>query len=53
MSLQLDEHRLYPSDQPHVEAFDAASRAALRPGDVVGFEAGVVTRHSATPDSGA
>lgn len=35
MSLQLDEHRLYLSDQPRLEAFDAAIRAVVRPGDVV------------------
>lgn len=53
MSLQLDEHRLDLSDLPCLEAFDAAIRAVVRPGDVEGFEAGVVTRYSTTPDAGA
>ena len=35
MSLVLDEHRAYLADTPRLEAFDAALRALVRPGDVV------------------
>jgi protein arginine N-methyltransferase 1 len=35
VSLVLDEHRAYLADVPRVEAFDAALRALIRPGDVV------------------
>jgi SAM-dependent methyltransferase len=35
MSLVLDEHRHYLADRPRVEAFRAALRALVKPGDVV------------------
>jgi SAM-dependent methyltransferase len=35
VSLVLDEHRAYLADAPRLEAFDAALRALVRPGDVV------------------
>ncbi|MBW8868050.1 MAG: 50S ribosomal protein L11 methyltransferase [Acidobacteria bacterium] len=35
MSLVLDEHRAYLADAPRLDAFDAALRALVRPGDVV------------------
>lgn len=35
MSLVLDEHRQYLADTPRLDAFDAALRATVRPGDVV------------------
>jgi SAM-dependent methyltransferase len=35
VSLVLDEHRQYLADRPRIEAFRAAMRAAIRPGDVV------------------
>lgn len=35
MSLVLDEHRAYLADTPRLEAFAAALRALVRPGDVV------------------
>jgi len=35
VSLVLDEHRAYLADTPRLEAFDAALRALVRPGDVV------------------
>jgi SAM-dependent methyltransferase len=35
VSLVLDEHRQYLADRPRVAAFRAATRAAVRPGDVV------------------
>lgn len=35
MSLVLDEHRAYLADTPRLDAFDAALRALVRPGDIV------------------
>jgi protein arginine N-methyltransferase 1 len=35
VSLVLDEHRAYLADAPRLDAFDAALRALVRPGDVV------------------
>jgi len=35
VSLVLDEHRAYLADTPRLDAFDAALRALVRPGDVV------------------
>ena len=35
MSLVLDEHRAYLADTSRLDAFDAALRALVRPGDVV------------------
>lgn len=35
MSLVLDEHRAYLADAPRLEAFDAALRSLVKPGDVV------------------
>lgn len=35
MSLVLDEHRHYLADTPRLDAFDAALRATVQPGDVV------------------
>src|SRR5260221_13618520 len=35
MSLVLDEHRQYLADTARLDAFDAALRATVRPGDVV------------------
>src|SRR5689334_13720000 len=35
MSLVLDEHRHYLADRPRLEAYAAALRALVRPGDIV------------------